>query len=197
MQTRVKSLFLLSTVGACAALLCVNQSQAQSPTPMSSPHSSSSPGSTSYQGFVMGSKIAGCHVKDKQGADLGTISDVVVNPDTGHIRFAIVNAGGKSVAVPWSGLNVETMSGGQAPKFVLDTTEAKLKSAPAFDASKLSQMYTRMMEEPMFVYYDIVWFPDVLTPDEQTAKDKAKSGGTTSSGASPHATATPMSSATP
>lgn len=143
----------------------------------------------------MGSKIAGCHVKDKHDADLGTISDVIVNPETGHVRFAVVNAGGKSVTVPWSALNVETMAGSQPPKFVLDTTEAKLKSAPAFDATKLSQLYTRTMEEPMFVYYDLVWFPDVLTPDEQTAKKKA--GGTASSSASPHASSTPMSSATP
>ena len=145
----------------------------------------------------MGSKIAGCHVKNKQDADLGAISDVIVNPETGHIRFAVVNAGGKSVTIPWSALNVETMSGRQAPKFVLDTTEAKLKSAPAFDASKLSQLYNRTMEEPMFTFYDIIWFPDVLTPDEQTAKDKSQSGGSTSPGASPHATSTPTSSATP
>ena len=80
---------------------------------------------------------------------------------------------------------------------MLDTTEPKLKSAPAFDASKLSQLYNRTMEEPMFTFYDIIWFPDVLTPDEQTAKDKGRSGGSTSPGSSPHATSTPTSSGTP
>ncbi len=176
MKTKVKYLY----VGACVALLSLGQTQAQSPSP-----SAGSSAGSAYQGFVMGSKIAGSHVKDTQGADLGTISDVVVNPDTGHIRFAVLNTGGNSVAVPWSALNVETMAKGEAPKFVLNTTKAKLEKAPKFEQSQLTQMFDQTMEEPVFTYYDIIWFPDVLTPNEQNAK--AKDSGSPS----PSPTATP------
>jgi len=176
MKTKVKYLY----ASACVALLSLGQTQAQSPSP-----SAGSSAGSAYQGFVMGSKIAGSHVKDTQGADLGTISDVVVNPDTGHIRFAVLNTGGNSVAVPWNALNVETMAKGEAPKFVLNTTKAKLEKAPKFEQSKLTQMFDRTMEEPVFTYYDIIWFPDVLTPDEQSAKSKSNGSP------SPSPTATP------
>ena len=191
----MQTLFISIVVAGCAAMLCTSQSQAQSPSPTSSSYNSNT-GGTSYQGFVMGSKIAGCHVKNKQNADLGTISDIVVNPDTGHIRFAVLHAGNKNVAVPWSILDVENVSGSQAPKFVLDTTEAKLQKAPQFEPSHLSQMFTRTMEEPVFTYYDIIWFPDVLTPEEQSSKSKGQVGATSPS-ASHYGTVTPTPSVTP
>lgn len=195
MQTRVNSLLISTAVAACAAMLCTSQSHAQSPEPTSTPYESNAAG-TGYQGFVMGSKIAGSHVKNKQNADLGTISDIVVNPDTGHIRFAILRAGGKKVAVPWSALNVENMSGSQAPKFVLDMTEAKLQKAPQFQPSQLKQLFTRTMEEPVFTYFDIIWFPDVLTPQEQSSKSERQAGAASPT-ASPYGTMTPTPSITP
>ena len=204
MQTHVRTLFLSSTIGACAVLLSAGQTHAQSPAATSTPYNISSSGTTmsgsaGYKGFVMGSKIAGSHVKNKQHVELGTITDVVVNPDTGHIRFAVVSSGGRSVSVPWSALDVENVSGNQKPVFVLDTTKQKLQKAPAFDSSKLSQLFTRTMEEPVFTYYDIIWFPDVLTPEERGARSKnqADTTGTPGTGMSPDATSTPYSTSTP
>lgn len=190
MKSKVKYLVLSASVGACVALLPLSLVQAQSPSPTESSSGGSSPaessaGGTLYQGFVMGSKIAGSPVQDSKGDNLGKISDVVVNPGTGHIRFAVVSTGSHSVAIPWSAFNVQSTTQGSAPKFVANTTKAKLENAPKFDHSKLTQMFDRTMEEPVFTYYDLIWFPDVLTPDEQSSKSKA------SGSPSPSPTATP------
>jgi hypothetical protein len=157
-------------------------------TPSATPLGDSSTGNP---GFVLGSKIIGCHVKNQQNEDLGTISNLLVNPETGHIRYAVVSTGGKKVTVPWSALRAENSAGATAPHLVLNTTREKLAKAPTFQPNKLSELYNRTMEEPIFTYYDIVWFPDVLTSKEQSARSTATAGTT------PRATPTPYSTATP
>lgn len=153
-----------------------------------------------YQGFLLGSKIIGSHVRNLQNEDLGTIDNLIVNPETGRMRFAVLSVGGfletgeTNVIVPWSALNVQKTSGADSATYVLDTTKDKLKNAPKFDPSRLSDLYARTTEEPIFTYYDIIWFPDVPTSEEKNARQgKNQAGGRGS--ASP--SMTPFSSATP
>lgn len=132
-----------------------------------------------YQGFLLSSNITGSHVKNLQNEDLGTIDNLIVNPETGRLRFAVLSVGGflgageTNVVVPWGALNVEKPASGASPSYVLDTTRDKLKNAPKFDPSKLADLYNRTTAEPIFTYYDIIWFPDIVTPQEKSAKSSA------------------------
>ena len=47
-----------------------------------------------YNGFLLSSKITGSHVKNHQNEDIGTIDNLVVNPETGRVRFAVLGVGG-------------------------------------------------------------------------------------------------------
>lgn len=76
--------------------------------------------------------ITGTDVRNPQDQDLGSIEDVVLDPRTGQISYAIIARGGflgigdEHVAVPWQRLKV-------APNmdvFVLDTTPEVLDKAP-------------------------------------------------------------------
>ncbi|MGI8436995.1 MAG: PRC-barrel domain-containing protein [Chthoniobacterales bacterium] len=166
----------ISAACFCVTLLAGAPAFAQTtPTPSSSPMSSSS---NEYQGFVLSSSIANHKVLNRQNEQIGTISNLIINPVTGNVRFAVVNANGNQVLVPWSAFDVQKGSGTQPANFTLNISKDKLAKAPKFDSSKLSSLYTRTMEEPVFVYYDIIWFPDTTTPEQQNARNKNKAGST-------------------
>ena len=110
----------------------------------------------------------GSHIKNLQNQDIGTIDDLIFNPDTGHVRFAVLSVGSflgvgeTKVAVPWAAVGLEKNSPGEAPSYVVDATKDKLEKAPRFDANKLSDLYARTTAQPIFDYYDIIFFEDVL-----------------------------------
>lgn len=150
-----------------------------------------------YEGFLLSSNITGSHVKNLQNEDIGTIENLIVNPETGRLRFVVLSVGGflgigdTNVVVPWSALNVEKATeGGGSPTYALNTTKEKLQKAPRFDQTKLTNLYNRTTAEPIFTYYDIIWFPDVSTPAEKSAKAKNKAAsGKANATASPSPTA--------
>ena len=84
-------------------------------------------------------QIVGASVKNQQGEGLGKIRDLVIDSQ-GHVPLAILThggfwgMGGKLVAVPYSALNFEQ----KGKDFVLNSTNEKLDSAPAFKMSDLS-----------------------------------------------------------
>jgi hypothetical protein len=83
--------FGLSNIAFAAA------NDSASPTP-----ATTSSDVTLYNGFLLSTKIVGSHVKNLQKQDIGTIDDLIVNPDTGHVRFAVLSVSGSDkVAVPW------------------------------------------------------------------------------------------------
>ncbi len=139
-------------------------------------------GTAANSGFVLGSKLMGIQVRYEQNQTLGTISNLVVNPDTGHIRYVVIDVNGRKVTVPWNALNAAPhATSGQAPHFTLNTTKEKLSKAPKFNPSDLSNLSNRTAEEPIFTYYDIIWFPDVLSGDEQNARNASSGSGMASS----------------
>lgn len=149
-----------------------------------------------YEGFLLSSKITGSHVKNLQNQDIGTIDNLIVNPDTGRLRFAVLSVGGflgmgdTNVVVPWTALTVEKPTSGNSPVYVLDTTKEKLEKAPRFDASKLADLYNRVTAEPIFTYYDIIWFPDVSTAEEKSAKSNKDKSAEAKAAHTPSATPT-------
>lgn len=81
------------------------------------------------------SKIIGTTVKSTAGEKLGDIKDLVLNPETGQVAYAVVSFGGvfgvgnKLFAVPWKALNWTR----DKEYYVLGLDKAALKKAPGFD----------------------------------------------------------------
>jgi len=61
---------------------------------------------TGQQQQFRSTKIMGAQVKTTSGEDAGRIEDVLLNPASGRIDFAILSSEGKLVPVPWQLLSV-------------------------------------------------------------------------------------------
>lgn len=116
---------------------------------------------TNYPSLVGTSDIKGTHVKNLQGQDLGEIEDVLIDPDTGQVRFVILEVGGflglgsTRVAVPLNAFQITKE--GDKPKWVLDADKEKLKDAPKVQGKNYQRLYTRSEAEPIFVYWKVSW----------------------------------------
>lgn len=84
------------------------------------------------------SKLIGATVKNATGDELGKIEDFVVDPVSGHTRYAVLSFGGflgvgdKWFAIPWHALNLQRESTDKF-HFVLHVNKERMKNAPGFD----------------------------------------------------------------
>jgi sporulation protein YlmC with PRC-barrel domain len=103
---------------------------------------------------IRASKLIGVNVTSKDGENLGQVQDLVMDPLTGKIRFALVGKGfmaglgEKLLPVPWKAVNVQSER-----QFALNVDKSKWASAPA-----LSE--TDNMDQPDYViriyrFYDL------------------------------------------
>jgi sporulation protein YlmC with PRC-barrel domain len=89
----------------------------------------------SMQQVSRASKIIGTTVKDAQADKLGDIKDLVIDPESGQIVYAVVSFGGvlglgdKLFAVPWTALHWTR----DKEYYVLNVDKSALKKAPGFD----------------------------------------------------------------
>jgi sporulation protein YlmC with PRC-barrel domain len=90
------------------------------------------------------SDLVGVKVYNRGNEDLGKIEDLVIDPSTGRIRYAVLSFGGlfgvgdKLFAVPWNDLKLVTKGTTSAgttmeDHYVLNVTKDALKNAPGFD----------------------------------------------------------------
>lgn len=97
--------------------------------------------STGTYNVVRSSEIIGGDVRSPTDENLGDIEDLVLDPATGRVAYAVVSFGGflgfgdKLFAVPMSSLN-RTADG----KWILAISKERLKEAPGFDKSNWPNM---------------------------------------------------------
>lgn len=111
----------------------------------------------------------GAPVNDRSGNRLAEIEDIILNPRTGHIEFALLslsetpahkvsptgNADEDLVPVPWSLLKtpssaVEYSASTEQPVFTLNADEKKLEKAPKVDWTHESEWRQRI-----YAYYGV------------------------------------------
>jgi sporulation protein YlmC with PRC-barrel domain len=95
------------------------------------------------------SKLIGAQVHDSSHKRTGQIQDIIVNPDSGRIDFALLctNATGttaadKLVPIPWSllkTLDSSQYANSERPVFMLSVDQRKLTNAPTFQGADLNQ----------------------------------------------------------
>lgn len=91
---------------------------------------------TNHTNFLLSSSsINGDSVVNQGGEDLGHIEDLMVDPTTGKVDYAVLSFGGflgigdKYFAVPFDQLSVDR----ENKRMVLNVDKEKLKDAPGFD----------------------------------------------------------------
>ena len=110
------------------------------------------------------SEIKGARVINFQNQDVGEIDELLIEPDTGQIRFAVVSVGGflglgsTRVAVPWQALQITRENG--RVRYMLDATKERLEKAPRVEGKNYERLYPADAAEPIFIYWDVQWMAE-------------------------------------
>jgi sporulation protein YlmC with PRC-barrel domain len=112
--------------------------------------------------LLAASDIRGARVINSQNQDIGDIDEVLIEPETGQIRFAVLSVGGflglgsTKVAVPWLAFQIVTERD-KIKYLTLDATKERLEKAPRVEGKNYERLYPAEAAEPIFVYWDVEW----------------------------------------
>lgn len=105
---------------------------------------------------VKASSIIGKNVINPQNENLGDIKEIVIDPHSGRIAYAVVSFGGflslgeKLFAIPFSAFEFD----GTKNEYVLDVPKDRLKTAPGFDSDHWPSMAEEKWNRDVYKYYD-------------------------------------------
>jgi len=103
--------------------------------------------------------LIGMNVRNRQGKDLGKIEDLVVELQTGEVRYAALSFGGfagfgdKLFAVPWDRLTYKF--GEDDRHFIFDATQQDLEKAPGFDQNNWPDVADASFSTSIDKYYKV------------------------------------------
>jgi sporulation protein YlmC with PRC-barrel domain len=119
------------------------QSKSASPSSQNNPSASGhKPDAlTAVQGVLLSTEtLLGSDVKNPQGQDVGDLKQLMLDPHTGRVMYAVValggflGMGGKTVVMPWNALEVAR----DGKSLVLHVSPQMLQQAPAYEKGKES-----------------------------------------------------------
>ena len=106
------------------------------------------------------SEVVGAEVKNLAGEKLGKVEELVLDPSSGTIEYAVISFGGflgmgdKLFAVPFGKLKApEVPEGNKLAYFTFDIDKAKMKDAPGFDKSNWPDVHAADWRGPIDVFY--------------------------------------------
>jgi hypothetical protein len=102
------------------------------------------------------SSIIGTTVVDPADENLGDIKEIVIDPSSGRVAYAVMSFGGflsmgeKLFAIPFSSFKYQN----DGDKYVLDVPKEKLKQAPGFDTDHWPAMADEKWNRDVHAYYN-------------------------------------------
>jgi len=142
MKARLIAAMAMSLATTATTPICLAQSSASEhdQADQQKSHKSSSSSETATPKEIRASKLLGINVTSKDGDNLGQVQDLVFNPHTGQIRFALVGKGfmaGSSqslIPVPWQAVKVRSER-----EFTLNVDKEKMKGVPSWSQTEMDQ----------------------------------------------------------
>lgn len=122
--------------------------------------------------------IQGSSVRNRQGEDIGSVEDVVLDVKKGQVAFAIVGVGGflgvgeKNVAVPWSRLQ----PGEEPQSFTLNVDRATLEQAPAVDPNSLAALEDQQQRQRISQFWQQAENQQAQTPEQPPDQSSDRQG---------------------
>lgn len=99
---------------------------------------------------VRASSIHGASVSFQGGGSAGTIEDVILDPETGCARFAIIRMEGRTVAAPY---RILRSSGPSA--YIATVERERLMNAPAVDVTRIEEFSSPEFSQRVYGYYNL------------------------------------------
>ncbi|MHB8743804.1 MAG: PRC-barrel domain-containing protein [Sulfuricaulis sp.] len=105
---------------------------------------------------VKASSIIGTKVVNPQGDSLGDIKEIVIDPRSARVAYAVVSFGGflsmgeKLFAIPFSAFKYDMTKN----DYVLDVSKERLKTAPGFDSDHWPSMSDEKWNRDVYKYYE-------------------------------------------
>ena len=119
-----------------------------------------------YPRVLSATTIIGDKVVNPEGEQLGTLKELMIDMDGGHIAYAVLSFGGflgmgdKLFAIPWEALAIDT----EEHAFILEVDKEVLKNAPGFDKEHWpdNAQYEAGWLLDIYEYYGYspYWMPD-------------------------------------
>jgi len=110
------------------------------------------------------SKAINAEAKNAQGESLGKIEDLVVNPTTGKIEFAVLSREDKLIPVPWQLFSLSTTTGARAGlpsptgmeplSFTANVDKLKFDQAPAIDKNQWPD-FNQSWRQQVYTHYGV------------------------------------------
>ena len=103
------------------------------------------------------SSIMGTTVRNAQDENIGDIKELMIDPASGDVRYAVLDFGGflgvgnKLFAVPFTAFQVDR----ENEKFVLNVDKETLKNAEGFDQNNWPDFTDRQYEERVYNTYGV------------------------------------------
>ena len=104
---------------------------------------------------VKASSIIGTDVVNPQSENLGEIKEVVIDPGTGKVAYAVVSFGGflsmgeKLFAIPFRAFEYNVTKN----EYVLDVSKERLEAAPGFDSDHWPSMANEKWNRDVHSFY--------------------------------------------
>jgi len=114
-----------------------------------------------YRGPLSATMLIGDPVVNRKGEKLGKIEDLVIDPKTSRIDYAVLSFGGflgmgdKLFAVPLEAMKLSP----EEKKFILDVDKERLKNAPGFDKDNWPETEDRAFGTAVYKYYGFTYTP--------------------------------------
>ncbi len=106
------------------------------------------------------SEIRGREIVAADGSKVGLISDVVMDPESGRILYAIEGSGASRHAIPWVALSPSTGN-----TYQVKITADRIKRAPVFEETRITD---RGWAEEVHRYYSVEPYWSVSTTTRET-----------------------------
>jgi len=99
--------------------------------------------------------LIGDHVHNLQNEHLGTIKEIMLDMQTGHVAYVVMASGGvlkmgqKLFAVPWAALTLDTGH----HRMLLNIDKDRIEAAPGFDKDHWPDMANQSWAAEVHTYY--------------------------------------------
>lgn len=108
-----------------------------------------------YRRVMSAGTLAGDHVRNSAGEDLGKIEEIMIDVPTGRVAYAVLSFGGflgmgdKLFALPWNALQLNE----DEHEFILNVDKATLENAPGFDKDNWPDMADENWASQIYGHY--------------------------------------------